>query len=404
MRAYSRVALLMLAVFALVYGAGAVFYLKQARLDVARELDSISTLAGMIGSPEEMGPELIAGLRHLRPSSEEGAVAGNDDGVPFWFVRALGADQASGLSVIGDWQVDPYDEVEEIWENFVLVSLAFGIGMLLCFSALFLAIRWLTEPLRRVGKAMDDIGEGEPSPRLPRQQITELDQLVYRFNAMADALDTEQKTVARLMNELLELQDRERAHIARVLHDDLGQYITGIRAQARGWLYDPELNERQRKQAREMAEHCETVQQHFRHLLRDLHPLVMEQLGLGSAIHHLVDQWQQLSGLTCKLTVDERLPELTGDKQTHLYRFMQEALNNVARHAAATKTTLDVTAKPGVLQVEVRDNGRGADDLSARAGLGLRSMCERARSLGGKVEFFSQSGEGTSVCLTIPLK
>ncbi|WP_372971959.1 histidine kinase [Marinobacter sp.] len=402
MRAYSRVALLMLAVFALVYGVGAFFYLKQARLDVARELDGISTLAGMIGAPEEVGPELIAGLRHLRPLSDEGVADGSGD-VPIWFIRALGADQASGLPVIGGWQVDPYDEVEEIWENFVLVSLAFGIGMLLCFSALFVAIRRLTEPLRRIGKAMDDIGEGEPSPRLPRQPITELDQLVHRFNAMAEALETEQKTVARLLNELLELQDRERAHIARVLHDDLGQYITGIRAQARGWLYDPELNERQKDQAKELAEHCETVQQHFRHLLQDLHPLVMEQLGLGSAIHHLVDQWQQLSGLTCELSVDECLPELTGEKQTHLYRFVQEALNNVSRHAAATKAVLGVTAKPPVLQVEIRDNGIGANNLSARAGLGLRSMCERARSLGGKAEFFSRSGQGTRVCLTIPL-
>jgi len=400
MRAYSRVALLILAVFALVYGVGAFFYLKQARLDVARELDGISTLAGMIGAPEEVGPELIAGLRHLRPLSDE-SVGGGD--VPFWFIRALGADQASELPVIGGWQVDPHDEVEEIWENFVLVSLAFGIGMLLCFPALFLAIRRLTEPLRRIGKAMDDIGDGEGSPRLPRQPITELDQLVQRFNTMAEALETEQKTVARLLNELLELQDRERAHIARVLHDDLGQYITGIRAQARGWLYDPELNERQKDQAKELAEHCETVQQHFRHLLQDLHPLVMEQLGLGSAIHHLVDQWQQLSGVTCELVVDERLPELTGDKQTHLYRFVQEALNNVSRHAAATKAILSVTAKPRVLQVEIRDNGIGANNLSARAGLGLRSMCERARSLGGKAEFFSRSGQGTRVCLTIPL-
>ncbi|MCL7943319.1 HAMP domain-containing protein [Marinobacter sp. ATCH36] len=402
MKAYSRVALLMLAVFALIYGVGAYFYLQQARLDVARELDGISTLASMIGTPEELGPERAAGIRHLRPLSDE-RLAADGGNVPLWFVRALWADQASGLPITGSWQVDPYDEIEEIWENFVLVSLAFGIGMMLCFSMLFFAIRRLTAPLRRIGKAMDNIGEGEPSPRLPPQPITELDQLAGRFNAMADALDIEQKTVARLLSELIELQDRERAHIARVLHDDLGQYITGIRAQARGWLYDPELNERQKDQAKELAEHCETVQQHFRHLLQDLHPLVMEQLGLGSAIHHLVEQWQQLSGLTCELMVDERLPELTGDKQTHLYRFVQEALNNVSRHAAATRAILGVTAKSRVLRVEIRDDGIGTNNLSVKAGLGLRSMCERARSLGGKTEFFSRSGQGTRVSLTIPL-
>lgn len=402
MSAYSRVALILLAVFALVYSVGVLLYLQQARLDVGRELEGISTLAGMIGAPEEVGPELIAGLRHLRPLSDESPET-VDGKVPRWFVRLVGADQANGLSVIGGWRVDPYDEIEEIWENFTLVSLAFGTGMVLCFSALFWAIRRLTEPLRGIGKAMDDIGEGEHSSRLPGQPVTELDQLVHRFNAMADALEREQRTVARLLNELLELQDRERAHIARVLHDDLGQYITGIRAQARSWLYDPDLNERQRNQAKELAEHCETVQQHFRHLLQDLHPLVMEQLGLGSAIHHLVEQWQQLSGLTCELTVDDHLPVFAGDKQTHLYRFVQEALNNVSRHAAATKAILGVTAKPRALQIEIRDNGIGTNNLPEKAGLGLRSMCERARSLGGKAEFFSQSGQGTRVCLTIPL-
>lgn len=402
MSAYSRVATLLLAVFMLIYGVGAFFYLKQARLDVARELESISTLASMIGTPEQAGPELALGLRHLRPLSVE-EPAGSIRKVPHWFIRQIGFDQPAGLPAIAGWRVDPYDEIEEIWENFLLVSLAFGAGMVLCFSALFWAMRRLTDPLRRVGNAMDEVGEGRAGSRLPEQSVTELDQLVQRFNAMAEALESEQKTVARLLSELLELQDRERAHIARVLHDDLGQYITGIRAQARSWLYDPDLNELQKGQARALAEHCETVQQHFRHLLQDLHPLVMEQLGLRSAIQYLVDQWQQLSGLPCELTIDDRLPELAGDKQTHLYRFMQEALNNVSRHAAATKAILGVTARPRFLEVEIRDDGVGANNLPDRAGLGLRSMCERARSLGGKAEFFSRSGQGTRVCLTIPL-
>jgi two-component system sensor histidine kinase UhpB len=220
---------------------------------------------------------------------------------------------------------------------------------------------------------------------------------------MASALESEQKTVSRLLNELLQLQDREREHIARVLHDDLGQYLTGIRAQARSLLYAPDLSERQKQQARGLAEHCETVQKHFRHLLQDLHPLVMEQLGLASAIRHLADQWQQLSGLECRLAMDDRLPEFTGEQQTHLYRFLQEALNNVSRHANASCATLAVAQNERELNVEVRDDGVGHECFLDNAGLGVRSMRERARCLGGEVQFMSRVGDGTLVRLAIPL-
>lgn len=155
-------------------------------------------------------------------------------------------------------------------------------------------------------------------------------------------MEVEQQTVSRLLNELLQLQDRERERIARVLHDDLGQYLTGIRAQSLSLMYDPDLKDHQKERVRDLARHCETIQHHFRHLLQDLHPLVMEQLGLGSAIRHLAEQWQQLSGLDCRLALDDALPEFTGEQQTHLYRFLQEALNNISRHAHASSASLAV--------------------------------------------------------------
>jgi len=399
MTVYRKISLLMLSVFIAIYLLGAFLYTQQARHDVQRELAGVVGLARSIGAPANLPESVVSGIRHLSPAS--GARLTRGDEVPSWF-SALMAGEGS-QPVVNGWMVDPADEVEEIWEGFLLISGAYIVGMALCFLALFMMVRRGIRALASLSEAMVAVSSGHLTSRLPRQQERELDSLVCRFNSMAGALQVEQRTVDCLLNELLQLQDREREHIARVLHDDLGQYLTGIRAQALSLHYDPGLNNRQKRQARELAEHCETVQQHFRHLLQDLHPLVMEQLGLGSAIRHLAEQWQQLSGLQCRLAMDENLPELTGEQQTHLYRFLQEALNNISRHAKASCATLAVACKDNVLSVDVRDDGVGNDQLPGNGGLGVRSMCERARCLGGEVRFLSKMGEGTRIRLAVPL-
>lgn len=398
MTVYRKTSLLMLAVFIIIYVVGALLYTQQARHDVEREMDGVAGLALSLGAPSALPASVVDSVRHLRPAYRPDAPG---DETPDWF-SALITEQSARPAVNG-WQVDPEDEIKEIWEGFLLISISYAVGMALCFLALLIMVRSGMRTLSSLSVAMEAVSEGQLSSRLPRQRVQELDELILRFNSMAEALESEQQTVSRLLNELLQLQDREREHIARVLHDDLGQYLTGIRAQARSLLYDPELSDRQKQQARELAEHCETIQKHFRHLLQDLHPLVMEQLGLGSAIRHLTEQWQQLSGLNCHLAMDEHLPEFTGEQQTHLYRFLQEALNNISRHANASSATLAVARSNHELSIEVRDDGNGNDELPGNAGLGVRSMRERARCLGGEVQFFSRIGEGTRIRLAVPL-
>lgn len=399
MTVYRKITLIMLAVFVAIYVLGATIYVQQARFDVQREMAGVAELARHLSHPQYLPDAAVAGVRHLRPAVEMDAV--DRQRYPHWFYNAVNVD-VQQLQVNG-WVVDPADEAEEIWESFLLISLSYGIGMVLCFMALFVMVRQGLRPLASLSKAMESVADGCMTARLPRQSVQELDVLVQRFNTMAEALEYEQKTVSRLLNELLELQDREREHIARVLHDDLGQYLTGIRAEASSLLYDPDLSDRQKQQARNLAEHCETVQKHFRHLLQDLHPLVMEQLGLASAIRHLAEQWQQLSGLDCRLAMDDRLPDFTGEQQTHLYRFLQEALNNVSRHANASHATLAVARSEHELSIEVQDDGVGHEPVRDNAGLGVRSMRERARCLGGEVQFLSRVGKGTRVRLAVPL-
>lgn len=399
MTAFRKISLLMLMLFIVFYVLGFLLYVHQARYDIERELSAAGSLAHSLGAAEDLPMNVVQTLRHLRPAHSLEPSA--SDGVPSWFAATVTDDRNYG--VVNGWRIDPEDEVEEVWESFLLMSVSYAVGMALCFLALFWMVRQGTRPLTSLAGAMAAIADGHLASRLPSQHVVELDSLAQRFNHMAAALEDEQNTVSRLLNELLQLQDREREHIARVLHDDLGQYLTGIRAQARSWVYDPDLNDHQKQQARDLAGYCETVQQHFRHLLQDLHPLVLEQLGLAGAIRHLAEQWQHLSGLDCKLMMDDQLADLSGEQQTHLYRFLQEALNNVSRHANATCAKLAVKQNAGVLHIELHDNGAGADNFSEKAGLGLRSMRERARCLGGQAQFLSKVGEGTKIHLTVPI-
>lgn len=225
MTVYRKIALLMLAVFVIVYGIGALFYVDQAREDIRRELAGVSALSRNLDAPGRLTPTVSHAFRHLRPASEP---AEDHDEVPVWFASLIS--DTGSTPVINGWRLDPADEVEEIWEGFLLVSGAYVLGMLLCFVSLYLMVHRGMGVLERLARAMEAVSEGRLTARLPRQSERELDTLVGRFNAMAEALETEQQTVSRLMNELLQLQDREREHIARVLHDDLGQYLTGMRA------------------------------------------------------------------------------------------------------------------------------------------------------------------------------
>ncbi|MNC53268.1 Sensor histidine kinase LiaS [compost metagenome] len=146
---------------------------------------------------------------------------------------------------------------------------------------------------------------------------------------------------------------------------------------------------------------CERLQQGFRALVHDLYPLALQHMPLAEAFGLLVSQWQASQGIDCRLRVGEQLPALPGASRTHLYRLLQEALTNVARHAGASQVRVRLQRSPKGLRLFIRDNGCGAHQPQ-RPGVGLHSMAERARSLGGELRIFSRPGGGWALALNIP--
>lgn len=196
-----------------------------------------------------------------------------------------------------------------------------------------------------------------------------------------------------LSNKLLRVQEDERRSLAQELHDQIGQLLTGLRFQleaARDAAPSAPLDEALKVTAELLAS--------VRELTLQLRPRMLDDLGLKPALEWQAKLFQTQTGIAVEL--DLALPEtrLSSELETTVFRMVQEALTNVARHSGAKSAVVTVTADDTALQVEVADRGRGFDAAAAlarRDSLGLAGVAERVRLAGGVFELFSQAGQGT---------
>lgn len=416
MSALWRINLWVTAFFALVTVACATLLLHQATADVRRELQSAGSVVHYLRETAERDPaslqaRLTGSLRHVRVhwlAPGESAPA-NDPGLQAWLGHHLLAEGPAAQVVdLRDGRrawiaVDPRDEIDEI-----LDSLAQLLGV--CVMALLVSLLVIRWAVRRGVRLLDEllhalrqVSAGDLQVRLHTGRIPEARQLAEHFNRMTAALAQTRADNTRLTQALLAVQEQERTRLAQTLHDDLGQYVAGIRARAcllRLVLDEPPVLE---QTARELEEHCDHLQQGFRALVHDLYPVMLQHLPLCEAIGLLARQWQDSHGIACQLRISGASPALSGPDKAHLYRLVQEALTNIARHAGASQVRIRLQQRSGRLRLLVRDNGCGARQ-PARAGVGLHSMAERARSLGGELRIISQPGAGWALALNIPLE
>jgi signal transduction histidine kinase len=186
------------------------------------------------------------------------------------------------------------------------------------------------------------------------------------------------------------------------LHDDIGQQLTlvGLELGKLGAESDSEIKTRLEKLTDQVGEISTTTHE----LSRALHPSYLEHLGLAHALSLLCQEFGQSKSLSVKL-IQEGVPDrLPSDIALCLYRVSQEALQNVAKHSNAHTATVRLRANRERLFLVVADDGRGFDSHHEQtSGLGLTSMRERVRSVGGKIEIVSASRHGTNIEVEVPL-
>jgi len=219
------------------------------------------------------------------------------------------------------------------------------------------------------------------------------------------AVKKAQHQLRRLSGSIMANQEKERAAIARELHDELGQVLTALRMDS-VWMFerlkktDPKASERALTMCKLIDKNIEDV----RGMAFRLRPGVLDDLGLVDALDWYTTDFERRTEITCVFEHDN-VPPLNETVATAAYRITQEALTNVARHAFASRVNVVLKAQNGTLILAVADDGRGfySQELSESEGLGVAGMRERAALVGGNLEVHSIPQKGTQVYLKVSL-
>jgi two-component system, NarL family, sensor histidine kinase UhpB len=271
----------------------------------------------------------------------------------------------------------------------------------IALAANLVRLRRRFRPLENLIEEMEKVDLSRPGP-LPDSidgvgETEEVERLELAFLRMLRRLEAERR---RAGSAALAAQEEERARVARDLHDEVNQSLTGLllRLEAVREAAPPELEQ-------ELAETKALANQAMRELLslaRQLRPTALDDLGLAAAVAGQVEQVGR-GEVDAEFEAEGDFSDLGGDAQLVVYRVAQEALSNAARHsgAAAVRVTLR-RRDDGSVALAVADNGRGFAFEASERGLGIGGMRERALLIGGELTIESRPGAGTTVRLAVP--
>lgn len=362
------------------------------------------------------------GNRHLRVTltgAERAVAAPPPDAPPLaaaprWFERLIGVSPSRVVIPValagrayGEIAIEtvPHNEVLEIWNEFgdsvLLLALFSAPTMLLIYLFIGRALR----PLDRLAAGLARVGGGDYAVRLEERLPPELSRLRDSFNRMAGRLFAMAAVNRGLNEQLLSLQEQERAELARDLHDEVGPFLFAINVDAASIRRQAEAGGlgAVAAPAAAIAEAVGHLQKQVKSMLGRLRPIGLAEFGLGDAVAHLIEFWRRRHP-----EIDYRLaiaPGAAGRGEmldTTLYRIVQECLSNAMRHGSPSAIAISIGCEAGALVARVSDDGGGMS-ADAAAGYGLIGMGERVKALGGSLDVASDAGAGMTVTARLPL-
>ena len=271
-------------------------------------------------------------------------------------------------------------------------ALIVGVGLGVTLAANAWLLRRAVAPLERLAQRMETVDLLRRGQRLEVRRGDEIGRVVGSFNRM---LEGERHESAR---RVLAAQEAERIGIARDLHDEVGQVLTGVLLQLN---VIADAAPEHREEIDEAKQAVRGALDEVRRISSELRPEMLEHLGLVSALTELSRSFQRGSGVEVERSFEPSLPTLSDDTELAVYRVAQESLTNIARHAQARHVRIGLESGPGRVVLRVVDDGRGFSGVPEENG-GLRSMRERSLLVGGALAIKPAAGGGVEVRLEVP--
>jgi two-component system, NarL family, sensor histidine kinase UhpB len=373
-------------------------------------------------------PDQVSSVRHVRISvTPDGYSPSQTDRkdfregetrapAPGWFVRLIAppperrevpvfvnGKQLGTIMIVSA----PGDEIAEVWENATsLAEVAVASGIV-TIGALYILFGRVLAPLRSLAEGLRGLGLRDYNVRLPQPKAFELAIIAQHFNFLASALETLTAKNRKLSTRLITVQDDERRQTALNLHDEVGPYLFGLKANAAS-ISNASKDTAVEIRAREMLTMIDALQIINRSVLNSLRPMALGQVPLGELLSSLIEERaRQVPNMLISYTANGLCNSYGESIDVTLYRCVQESLTNVIRHAKAqqARVTLAEESNPDAvswLVLTIADDGCGIRSHASK-GLGIRGMQERVEALGGNCHLDGIADNGTTVRIEIPV-
>lgn len=330
-------------------------------------------------------------------------------GLPFFYRVLLGNCGVVVLGAgLGTYLTMLYARQEPNTSPLWLVGSFMLVGTALSLIVNYLVLRAAFRPLQDLESTVQAVRRGNLAARAPEAALRDplLQEFAATLNAMLATLEQDRQQLQALSSQVIDAQEAERRRIARELHDETAQTLTSLLVRLRilDRAADPAAV---RQSVAELRELTHKALEEVRNMARELRPATLDDLGLVAAAQSYAEHCAELLGFTVSFT-GERFPQrLDPQVELVLYRVIQEALTNVARHARARHVAVTLSRQDGTAVATIQDDGAGFDlDAvmgSKERGLGLIGMRERMALVGGRVSISSAPSGGTLVRAEAPM-
>lgn len=329
---------------------------------------------------------------------------------PHWFPDLLGVDEErltlqheipGGQTLV--IRIDPVGRINDFWED-ISHTMTTRLGSLVTIAmVLYLLVGYWLRPINAILAALEQLVKGDYSRRIAPIDLSEINEVAVKINQLASVLGASKTENERLTRQAMSVQEQERRFLAQELHDSLGQAVSAIKAMA------VSIANRTRGSQPVIAESASNIEKisddaykSVRNLMAWLRPAVLDELGLMLALQQMVDDWNVHHEDTfCSLRLDTDLGDLKEQQQIQVYRIVQEALTNVAKHAEAGRVSI-VFSGQEIITLMISDDGKGFDGTRVRMGIGLSNIRDRANLLHGSLNVSSKRGKGTTLHIEFP--